>query len=155
MRTIEMLHRSGVGVAASLTIREAAAIMEQAGVGSLAVVAGDSLVGIVTDRDIVRRAVARGVPADARIDFVMTTPVATVSADDSIDVAYEMFATHGLRRLAVMRGTSFVGMLTIDDLLVAGVQQLASLARPITAEILFSHRDPAVPAPPEHASTTE
>ena len=146
MRTVEMLHRSGVGVASSLTIREAAAIMEQAGVGSLAVVASDSLVGIVTDRDIVRRAVARGVPADARIDFVMSTPVITVSADDSIDVAYELFATHGLRRLAVMRGNSFVGMLTIDDLLVAGVEQLVSLTRPITGEILFAHREPPVPA---------
>lgn len=146
MRTIEMLHRSGVGVAPSRTIREAAAIMEQGGIGSLAVVDGDRLVGIVTDRDIVRRAVGRGVPADARIDSVMTTPVVTVGADDPLDVAYRLFATHGLRRLAVMRGDSFVGMLTIDDLFVSVVEQLASLARPITAEILFSHRDAAVPA---------
>ena len=145
MRTIEMLHRSGVGVAPSRTIREAAAIMEQAGVGCLAVVDGDRLVGIVTDRDIVRRAVARGVPADARVDSVMTTPAVTVGADDPLDVAYGLFATHGLRRLAVMRGDSFVGMLTIDDLFVSVVEQLASLARPITAEILFSHRDPLVP----------
>ena len=129
----------------SRTIREAAAIMEQAGVGSLAVVDGDSLVGFVTDRDIVRRAVARGVPADARIDSVMTTPVVTVGADDPIDIAYGLFATHGLRRLAVVRGTSFVGVLTVDDLFVAGVEQLASLTRPITAEILFAHRDAALP----------
>jgi CBS domain-containing protein len=145
MRTIEMLHRSGVGVAPSRTIRDAAAIMEHAGIGSLAVVDGDQLVGIVTDRDIVRRAVARNVPADARVDSVMTTPVITVGADDPLDVAYGLFATHGLRRLAVMRGDSFVGMLTIDDLFVSVVEQLASLARPITAEILFSHRDAAVP----------
>ena len=119
--------------------------MEQAGVGSLAVVDGDSLVGFVTDRDIVRRAVARGVPADARIDSVMTTPVVTVGADDPIDIAYGLFATHGLRRLAVVRGTSFVGVLTVDDLFVSGVEQLASLTRPITAEILFAHRDAALP----------
>jgi len=145
MRTIEMLHRSGVGVAPSRTIRDAAAIMEQAGVGSLAVVDGERLVGIVTDRDIVRRAVARAVPDDARVDSVMTTPVVTVGADDPLDVAFGLFATHGLRRLAVMRGDRFVGMLTIDDLFVSVVEQLASLAKPITAEILFSHRDAAVP----------
>src|SRR4051812_8828464 len=131
MRTIEMLHRSGVGVAPSRTIREAAAIMEQAGVGSLAVVDGDRLVGIVTGRDIVRRAVARGVPPDARIDSVMTSPVVTIGADDPLDAAYRVFATHGLRRLGVMRGDSFVGMLTIDDLFVTVAEQLASLARPI------------------------
>ncbi|MEX0847786.1 MAG: CBS domain-containing protein [Ilumatobacteraceae bacterium] len=140
-----MLHRSGVGVAPSQTIRAAAAIMEQAGVGSLAVVEGERLVGIVTDRDLVRRALARGLEGDARIDSVMTSPVITVEADDSLDVAYGLFATHGLRRLAVMRGDNFVGMLTIDDLLVALAEQLSSLARPITAEILFPHRDPAVP----------
>jgi len=146
MRTVEMLHRSGVGVSPARTIREAAAIMEQAGIGCLAVVDGDRLVGIVTDRDIVRRAVARGVPADARVDSVMTTPVITIGADDPLESAYGLFATHGLRRLAVMRGDSFVGMLTIDDLFVSVVEQLSSLARPITAEILFSHRDPPVPA---------
>lgn len=145
MRTIQMLHRSGVGVDPSRTIREAAAIMEQAGVGSLAVVDGDRLVGIVTDRDIVRRAVARGVPTDARIDSVMTTQVVTVAADDPLEVAYGLFASHGLRRLAVTRGDTFVGMLTIDDLLVALSEQLASLARPITAEVLFSHRDAPLP----------
>jgi len=145
MRTVEMLHRSGVGVSPARTIREAAAIMEQAGIGCLAVVDGDRLVGIVTDRDIVRRAVARGVSADARVDSVMTTPVITIGADDPLDAAYGLFATHGLRRLAVMRGDSFVGMLTIDDLFVSVVEQLTSLARPITAEILFSHRDPPVP----------
>jgi CBS domain-containing protein len=145
MRTIEMLHRSGVGVAPSKTIREAARIMEQSGVGSLAVVDGDRLVGIVTDRDLVRRVLACDVDADARIDSVMTTPVVTVGADDALDVAYGLFSTHGLRRLAVTRDDRFVGMLTIDDLLVSVVEQLGALARPITAEILFAHRDPKVP----------
>lgn len=145
MRTIEMLHRSGVGVTPSRTVHEVAGVMEQAGVGSVAVVDGDRLVGIVTDRDLVRRVLARGLHADARIDSVMTTPVITVGADDALDVAFGLFATHGLRRLAVMREDSFVGMLTIDDLLVSVVEQLGSLARPITAEILFAQRDPAVP----------
>lgn len=145
MRTVEMLHRSGVGVAPSRTIREVAMVMEQAGVGSVAVVDGDRLIGIVTDRDLVRRVLARGLEADARIDSVMTTPVITVGADDAMDVAFGLFATHGLRRLAVVREDSFVGMLTIDDLLVSVVEQLGSLARPITAEILFAQHDPAVP----------
>ena len=145
MRTIEMLHRPGVGVAPSLTIREAAALVEQAGIGSLAVIDGDRLVGIVTDRDIVCRAVARGVPTDARIDSVMTTPVVTVGADDPLDVAMGLFSTHGLRRLAVTRDGQFVGMLVIDDLLVSVAEQLAALAKPITAEILFAHRDASLP----------
>ena len=60
MRTIETIHRSGVGIGPDRTIREAAKIMASAGVGSLAVLEQNRLVGIVTDRDLVRRCVAAG-----------------------------------------------------------------------------------------------
>ena len=53
MRAIEAVRRSAVGIEPGRTIREAARIMDQAGVGALAVIDGDELVGIVTDRDSV------------------------------------------------------------------------------------------------------
>jgi CBS domain-containing protein len=146
MRTIETIHRSGVGIGPDRTIREAAKIMASAGVGSLAVLEQNRLVGIVTDRDLVRRCVARGIEPGARVDSAMTTPVITIQADADVHDAFGLFRTHAVRRLAVMRGEEFVGMLTIDDLLVYLVADLADLARPITAEILFAHRDSPVPA---------
>ena len=146
MRTIDSLHRSGVGIGPERTIRDAAVLMEQAGVGSLAVVDGDRLIGLVTDRDLVRRVLARGLAPDARIDSVMTTPVVTIAASADLDQAYVLFGTHGLRRLAVERDGQFVGMISVDDLLVYVSQQLTDLARPVTAEILFAHRDAPVPA---------
>ena len=76
----------------------------------------------------------------------MTTPVITIQADADVHDAFGLFRTHAVRRLAVMRGEEFVGMLTIDDLLVYLAADLADLARPITAEILFAHRDSPVPA---------
>ena len=51
MRTIDSIRRSGVGVTPDATVRVAAMLMEQTGVGSLAVVEDDRLLGIVTDRD--------------------------------------------------------------------------------------------------------
>ncbi len=146
MRTIETIHRSGVGIGPDRTIREAAKIMASAGVGSLAVLEQNRLVGIVTDRDLVRRCVARGIEPGARVDSAMTTPVITIQADADVHDAFGLFRTHAVRRLAVMRGEEFVGMLTIDDLLVYLAADLADLARPITAEILFAHRDSPVPA---------
>jgi len=146
MRTIDGVRRSGVGIGPERTIRDAAAIMEQAGVGSLAVVDGERLLGIVTDRDLVRRGLARGVPFDARVDSVMTPPVVTIAADADLHDAFGLFRTHAIRRLAVVRGAHFVGMITIDDLLVDLVGDLADLARPVTAEVLFAHRDSPVPA---------
>jgi CBS domain-containing protein len=146
MRTIETIHRSGVGIGPDRSIREAAKIMASAGVGSLAVLDRDRLVGIVTDRDLVRRCLARGIEPGARVDSAMTTPVVTIQADADVHEAFGLFRTHAVRRLAVMRGEQFVGMLAIDDLLVYLAADLADLARPITAEILFSHRDSPVPA---------
>jgi CBS domain-containing protein len=119
--------------------------MEQAGVGALAVVEGERLVGVVTDRDLVRRALARGLAPDARVDGVMSAPVVTIDADADLHDAFALFRTHGLRRLAVTRGGEFVGMISVDDLLVDLAADLADLARPVTAEILFAHRDASVP----------
>jgi CBS domain-containing protein len=146
MKTVETLHRSGVGVQNDTTIRAGAAVMNSAGVGALAVLDGERLVGIVTDRDLVRRGIARGVALDARIDAVMSTPVVTIQAETDVHEAYALFRRHPVRRLPVVRGWRFIGMITIDDLLVALASDLADLVRPVAAEALFAHRDAAVPA---------
>jgi len=146
MRSIEAIRRSGVGIGPDRTITDAATIMEQAGVGALAVIDGGRLVGIVTDRDLVRRCMAQRMPADARVDSAMSSPVVTIQADAELHDAFRLFRTNAVRRLAVVRGEHFVGMITVDDLLVNLVGDISDLVRPVTAEILFAHHDPHVPA---------
>lgn len=141
MRTIEAVRRSGVGIGPERTIREAAQIMEQAGIGAVAVIDGEHLIGIVTDRDLVRRGLARDLPADARIDAVMTAPVVTIDADADLHDAFALFRTHAVRRLAIVRAGQFVGMITVDDLLIDLAGDLSDLARPVTAEVIFGHHD--------------
>ncbi|MGO8861605.1 MAG: CBS domain-containing protein [Acidimicrobiales bacterium] len=145
MRTIDAVRRSGIGIGPEGTIRDAAVIMERSGVGALAVIDGTQLVGIVTDRDLVRRALASGTPSDARVDGVMSSPVVTISFDADLHDAFALFRSHGLRRLAVVRDGQFQGMITVDDLLVDLAGDLADLARPVEAEIIFGHHDAAVP----------
>ena len=117
MRTIERLRRSAVGISPERTVHDAASVMDHAGVGALGVVDGDRLIGIVTDRDLVRRALSRNYPLDARVDGVMTSPVVTIDADADLHDAFALLRTHGVRRLGVVRGGEFVGMITVDDLL--------------------------------------
>jgi CBS domain-containing protein len=147
MRTIEAVRRSGVGITPDRTIREAAVLMDQAGVGSLAIVDDGRLVGIVTDRDLVRRAMARDLDLGARVDGVMSSPVVTISADADLHEAFAIFRAHAVRRLAVMRGEQFLGTISVDDLLIDLAADLADLARPVTAETLFGHHDSEVPVP--------
>jgi CBS domain-containing protein len=146
MRTIEAVRRSGVGIGPDRTIRDAAAIMEQSGVGSVAVIDDGRLVGIVTDRDLVRRGLARGLPSDSRVDGLMTSPVITIDAEADLHKAFAVFRENAVRRLAVVREGRFVGTISIDDLLVYLAADLSDLVRPVTAEILFSHRETSVPA---------
>ncbi len=147
MRTIDAIRRSGIAVGPERSIQDAAKLMGQAGVGALAVIDGDTLVGIVTDRDLVRRGMARSLEPAARIDGVMTSPVVTIDADADLHDAFSLLRANAVRRLAVVEGTAFVGMLTIDDLLMDLASDLSDLARPVTAETVFGHHDSPVPAP--------
>jgi CBS domain-containing protein len=146
MRSIEAIRRSGIGIGPERTIHDAAVVMEQTGVGSLVVIDDARIVGIVTDRDLVRRGLATGLPADARVDGIMSAPVVTLGADDDLHSAFALFRTHAVRRLAVVRDEQFVGMITVDDLLIDLAADLAALSWPITAEVLFGHHDSPVPA---------
>ena len=137
MRTIDAIRRSAIGIGPQRTIHDAAVVMERSGVGSLAVIDGTRLLGIVTDRDLVRRALAAGVPPDSRIDGVMSSPVVTIPFDAELRDAFALFRTHGMRRLAVVQDGQFTGMITVDDLLIDLAADLADLARPVSAEVIF------------------
>ena len=101
MRTIEAVRRSGIAIGPDRTVRDAAIVMNQAGVGALVITERDRPMGIVTDRDLVRRVVARGLAPEARIDGVMSSPVVTVDADADLHDAFAVFRTNAVRRLAV------------------------------------------------------
>lgn len=145
MQARAAIRRSGVAVAPDRTVGEAARIMERSGVGALAVVDSDRLVGIVTDRDLVTRVLARSRPEDARVDSVMSTPVVTIDAAADVHQAFALFRNHGNRRLPVVEEGAFVGMLSVDDLLINVIGELVDLVRPVTAEAIFGHRDSPLP----------
>lgn len=146
MRAIEGLRRSGVAIGSERTILDAARIMEEAGVGALAVLEGRELVGIVTDRDLVRRCLARGLPADGRVDAVMSAPVVTMQAEADLHEAFALFRRNAIRRIAVVRAGEFVGMISIDDLTVALATDFVDLVSPVADELQSPHHDSAVPA---------
>lgn len=145
MLVSDLVRRSAVAVGPQRTLAEAASIMSSAGVGALVVAEDDRPVGIVTDRDLVRRGLARALPPDARVDSVMSAPLVTVAADDDAHRVYEVLRNHALRRLPVVRDGRLVGVVTVDDLLIHLSSDLSDLARPITGEVLFPQRDPSPP----------
>jgi CBS domain-containing protein len=86
------------------TIADAAAEMARADIGCLPVGDKDKLVGMITDRDIVVRAVAKGLDAKTRVSEVMTDSIKYCYADQSVDEVARNMAELGVRRLPVVSG---------------------------------------------------
>ena len=100
------------------TASQAATLMKQNDCGSIPVVAnGGTLVGIVTDRDIVLRVVAAGKePRSTPVSAVMTADPVTVSPDSNADVAEKVMADRQVRRLPVVEDGHLVGILVTAQL---------------------------------------
>jgi CBS domain-containing protein len=103
------------------TAQQAAAIMAETDVGALPVAENDRLIGMVTDRDIVIRAVAKGKgPSECRVRDVMSGELKYVYEDESTDDLARNMSDLQVRRLPVMtRDKRLVGIVAMADLATA------------------------------------
>lgn len=97
------------------TIFEAAELMSQKEVGDVVVLKGEIPRGIVTERDFVRRVVARKTPLDAKISDVMSKPLITISPEASLKEAARKMINNGIRRLPVIKQHKLVGIIVVSD----------------------------------------
>ncbi len=105
-------------VGPSVSIVSAAKKMKAARVGSLFVKKGKKLVGIVTDTDIVRRAVATSKPlGKMTVEKIMTSPICTIEGAQSVDEAQDMMGDLGVRHLAVTKSGEIVGVVSVRDVM--------------------------------------
>ncbi|AWI55188.1 CBS domain-containing protein [Aquabacterium olei] len=104
------------------TLVAAAQAMEELDIGALPVCDGDRLVGMLTDRDIVIRAVAQSCAIeDTKVSDVMTEDTVCCFEDQSIDEVQEQMSDSQIRRVPVVdREKHLVGMLSLGDLAVKG-----------------------------------
>lgn len=99
------------------TLREAAQMMRDGDFGYLPVGENDRLMGTVTDRDIVIRAVAEGIDGGAPVRQIMTENVVYCFEDNEVSEAGDVMRTRQIRRLVVLdRDKRMVGILSIGDI---------------------------------------
>jgi CBS domain-containing protein len=118
MQVCDLMTRAVELISPNESIQDAARKMADEDFGVLPVAEFDRLVGMITDRDIVTRAVARGRDPDAtRVRDVMTTDVQYVFEDDSSDEAARRMARLQVKRLPVLnREKRLVGILSLGDM---------------------------------------
>ncbi|MCQ4042309.1 CBS domain-containing protein [Streptantibioticus rubrisoli] len=148
MKISDLMISPPVTVAPQASVRCAALRMHEESVGSVLVAEDGTLRGVLTDRDIVVRAVVAGLPTETTtVAEVMSDHPVTVDVTDSVDAAYRAFRRSGVRRLPVVDGHRLVGVLTIDDLFLDVFQRFADLLGPVSWSTLQeppARRYPAV-----------
>ncbi|GMG87998.1 putative nucleotidyltransferase substrate binding domain-containing protein [Biformimicrobium ophioploci] len=100
-------------------IQEAAGAMSERRVSSVLVMDSGQLLGILTDRDLRSRALARGLPLDMPIGEIMTRPCSSIELGASIFDATLQMTQEGIHHLPVMDSSSVAGIITSSDLMLA------------------------------------
>jgi CBS domain-containing protein len=113
----EAMTASVSSVSPSQSLADAAEVMKGEDVGSVPVVEQGRLAGIVTDRDIVTRAVAEGRnPQAVKVEEIASHDLVTVEPERDLDEALALMARHKVRRLPVLEEGRLVGMLAQADI---------------------------------------
>ncbi|HOQ17076.1 MAG TPA: CBS domain-containing protein [Defluviitaleaceae bacterium] len=117
MKVRDIMTQNVISVDEEESVLRASQVMRDANVGSVPVVRGDKLVGIITDRDIVVRNVADGEDVDnVTCKNIMTTDLVTCSPDMDVDEVAALMSKHQVRRIPVVENGKVVGMVSLGDL---------------------------------------
>ena len=122
MKTLQQIlndkkHKELISIASNRPVFDALVILAEYKIGALAVMDGDKLVGIFSERDYAREIVLQGRSSKTtHISEVMTAKVIVGKPDDLVDSAMRMMSEKKFRHLPVVDGEKVLGMLSIGDL---------------------------------------
>lgn len=97
------------------SVYDAAILMSREEKGCLVVTEAGVPVGIVTERDFVRRVISKRLPLETKVSEVMSKPLITVDADSSLRDAARLMLKNRIRRLPAVKGDKLVGILVASD----------------------------------------
>ena len=110
-------HKEIISIAPNRPVFDALVILAEYKIGALAVMEGDKLVGIFSERDYAREVILQGRSSKTtQIAEVMTAKVITGKPDDMVDKTLNLMSEKRFRHLPVLEGDKMIGMLSIGDL---------------------------------------
>lgn len=119
-----------VSVTPTTTVLEAVMLMAEKGIGALLVMEGETMVGIISERDYVRRVALFERSAFATtVGEVMTADVITISPKDGTQYCMQLMTDKRLRHLPVVEDGQLIGLLSIGDLVKHVIQEQESLIK--------------------------
>jgi CBS domain-containing protein len=125
----DLMDKDVVSIDASKSVAEAIALMVSSKVWSLLVTAKGLPQGVVTERDVLRRCINRGLaPGEMKVGAIMSSPLVTIGPDATVREAMSMMVEKDVRRLYVLVGGKVVGRLTQTRLFQSNFDLMLSLS---------------------------
>ena len=115
-RLREIMTDAPVTVDESATIADAARLMRDRDIGDVIVVSETGITGIVTDLDIIVRAVAEGKDTATPVSSVVSRDLQTLRGDDSVAAATTLMREYDVRRVPIVEDGELIGMVVLGDL---------------------------------------
>ncbi len=112
----ESMTKDLVTISSSQSIQEAAELMSSQNIGSIPVVDGGQVKGVITDRDITLRSTAHGMSNDTKVADVMSSNLVTGTPDMSSEEAAQLMSSNQIRRLPIVENNQLVGYVALGDL---------------------------------------
>lgn len=101
------------------TALDAAKMMADKRIGSIIVTRGDEPYGIFAERDLITKVAARNLPFTTQLKFLLSTPLITAPAHITLSEAAKIMVEKGIKRLPLLQGEEFAGIVTARDLVEA------------------------------------
>ncbi|NLJ59221.1 MAG: CBS domain-containing protein [Tissierellia bacterium] len=116
MKLRDIMSKEIASLKAADSVEQAAQLMKQYNIGSVPICNQNSVVGIVTDRDIALRSVARGQERNQEIKDIMTANPVVGTPDMNVHEAVRIMSEKQIRRLPVVENNQLVGMVALGDI---------------------------------------
>lgn len=112
----DIMKHQVVTVDTSMTVFDTAKMMDDADIGCVVVLENNIAVGIVTERDFVKRVVSKGIPQTTPIKQIMSSPLIVVNPEESIWEVAELMKQRRIHKIPVVQEDRIVGIVTTTDL---------------------------------------
>lgn len=116
LKVKDVMSKELISVEKDVDVKDAANLLWEKDIGSLAVMDSEELIGIVTDRDFIRLAMMAKIPKN--VEEIMSKDLITINADEELFNAIQLMGKHKIRHLIVREKGSPAGILSIRDALI-------------------------------------
>jgi len=137
----DVMKTNVISIDSSMTIKDAACMMDDANVGCIIITKDNIPSGILTERDFVKKIASKNKALSTPLSEVMSAPLTIIGPDETVWEAAEMMKQNGIHKLPVQEGNKVIGIITTTDLVEICSLGSDSSMRNICDQILLRIKD--------------